>query len=367
MSKIICDICGTTYQDTAPCCPICGCTRDAAASLLGDELLGEEIMDEPRGRGGHFTASKKKKEIFDFDEVNTRQSAPPREDEDDLGEEPEYDEGPQHNTAAVILLTALIAVLLLAAGYLVVRYFLPGRGNDANTPASETQTMSSEETTNSVPCTNLVLMSGEAKLYSNGAQYLINVAPQPADTTDKLIYRSADESVATVDENGMITAMGEGTTEIYILCGTQEVRCPVTCSFEPETEATEAPTETQAVPAETDENGETVATEAAAEGETTDGTEATDASAETTEATKAPTDSDVKLKLKKSDIMLGIGYEFQLLLDCKLEQNAVEWSSEHPDIVSVDEEGNVKALRYGTTSVTAKYGDQEVSCIVRCR
>ena len=201
MSKIICDICGTTYQDTAPCCPICGCTRDAAASLLGDELLGEEIMDEPRGRGGHFTASKKKKEIFDFDEVNTRQSAPPREDEDDLGEEPEYDEGPQHNTAAVILLTALIAVLLLAAGYLVVRYFLPGRGNDANTPASETQTMSSEETTNSVPCTNLVLMSGEAKLYSNGAQYLINVAPQPADTTDKLIYRSADESVATVDEN----------------------------------------------------------------------------------------------------------------------------------------------------------------------
>ena len=64
MSKIICDICGTTYQDTAPCCPICGCTRDAADSLLGDELLGEEIMDEPRGRGGHFTASKKKKEIL---------------------------------------------------------------------------------------------------------------------------------------------------------------------------------------------------------------------------------------------------------------------------------------------------------------
>ena len=48
MSKIICDICGTTYQDTADCCPICGCTRDAAAALLGDDLLEEETVEEPK-------------------------------------------------------------------------------------------------------------------------------------------------------------------------------------------------------------------------------------------------------------------------------------------------------------------------------
>ncbi len=60
MSKIICDICGTTYPDTADQCPICGCARDAAADLLGDELLMEQVDEEPHGRGGRFTAAKKR-------------------------------------------------------------------------------------------------------------------------------------------------------------------------------------------------------------------------------------------------------------------------------------------------------------------
>jgi len=42
MSKVICDICGTSYQDTAECCPICGCSRDAAEDLLAGGILAEE-------------------------------------------------------------------------------------------------------------------------------------------------------------------------------------------------------------------------------------------------------------------------------------------------------------------------------------
>ena len=62
MSKIICDICGTTYPDTAEQCPICGCPRDAALDLLGDDLLLDSAEDSSRGKGGRFTP-KKKKEI----------------------------------------------------------------------------------------------------------------------------------------------------------------------------------------------------------------------------------------------------------------------------------------------------------------
>ena len=36
------------------------------------------------------------------------------------------------------------------------------------------------------------------------------------------------------------------------------------------------------------------------------------------------------------------------------------------DIVTVDDSGNVTAIKEGTTSISAKYGDQEVNCIVRC-
>ena len=41
MSKIICEICGTTYQETADCCPICGCARGAAEDLLNEDVLAE--------------------------------------------------------------------------------------------------------------------------------------------------------------------------------------------------------------------------------------------------------------------------------------------------------------------------------------
>ena len=43
MSKIVCDICGTAYPETAEACPICGCTKEAGAALLADELLEEEV------------------------------------------------------------------------------------------------------------------------------------------------------------------------------------------------------------------------------------------------------------------------------------------------------------------------------------
>lgn len=357
MSKIICDICGTTYPDTAKCCPICGCTRDDAAALLGGELT-DEITDEPKGRGGHFSPAKKRKEIFDFDEVNPpktgagasggQASAPKREAP--MDEEEPYDEEPRHNTGVVILLTALIAVLLLAAGFLFVRYFLPGMKDGESSVKSTSPESSESAVTEEIPCQNLVLLSGEAKLYSEGGLHAINVFAQPENTTDKITFRSADESVATVDETGLVTAVGQGTTEIHITCGDQEEICPVTVTFEEETTAAT--------------EGETTAP---AEGETTAPAEGgEDGAAETTETTAATTNPDVKLKLKKKDISLGVYYEFQLLLDCKLEQNAVQWSSEHPNIASVDAEGNVKALKKGTTSITAKYGDQEVSCIVRC-
>ena len=64
--------------------------------------------------------------------------------------------------------------------------------------------------------------------------------------------------------------------------------------------------------------------------------------------------------------MLGVYYQFTLELDCGLEQNQVEWSSEHPHIATVDENGVVTAVKSGTTAIIAKYGDQQVQCIVRC-
>lgn len=351
MSKIICDICGTSYQDTAECCPICGCTRDAAASLLGEEAVLEEIVEETTEKPGHFTP--KKKEIFDFDEVNAdpedEDDEEEDEEDDDYDEEEDEEEAPRHNTLVVILLTVLIAGLLLAAGFIFFRYFLPNMDKDepaANTAAPVAQTTLAT-TDAAIPCEALATASATKATLVPGGNFLINVIPTPVDTTDKILYVSADESIATVSEDGKVTAVSEGTTKIFISCGVQSMECEIEVKAEVET----VPPTTEAVVVET-----TPAVE------TTPVTETVPA----TEPAADPGLKNVVLMLKKTDIRLGVYYKFTLELDCDLEQNEVQWTSEHPHIATVDENGVVTAVKYGTTIVTAKYGDQEVQCWIRC-
>ena len=54
MGKIICDICGTSYPDTAQQCPICGCTREAAAQMLGEDFLLDETENVNLDRTNHL-------------------------------------------------------------------------------------------------------------------------------------------------------------------------------------------------------------------------------------------------------------------------------------------------------------------------
>lgn len=343
MDKIICDICGTSYQESAECCPICGCSKDSVADLLSDEVVVEETAE-----AAETSAASKKKEIFDFDEVN----APPVEydeddddddededDDDDYDEEDDEDDEPRHNTFVVILLTILIFALLAAAGFIFVRYFLPNMTEKETVPTTvATQSVETTAATEAtVPCEYLSMTNvGKAELNEVGQLFLLHVQPNPENTTDKIVYTSGDEAVATVTEDGKVTAVGEGETVIYISCGKNSLECPVVVKYVEETvpPTTEAPVVEETVPA----------TEAAAPG----------------------VNSDVTLKLKKSDVKLGVYYYFTLELDCELEPSQVEWSSEHPHIAKVDENGVVTALQNGTTAIIAKYGDQQVQCIVRC-
>lgn len=353
MSKIVCEICGTTYQETAECCPICGCSGGSAADLLGDELLMEEAIEETNA------ASRKRKQIFDYDEVNTRKLEETSEvevEEEDYDDDEEEEEAPRHNTFVVILLTVLIAGLLAAAGFIFVRYFLPNMGGGeqetvpATTVAQAEQTQAPTELR--IPCDTIILHSSkQADLSQPGFSHLINVSVSPEDTTDVLSFVSADQSVATVSEDGKITAVGEGETIVTISCGNFQMYVNVVCDF---TQETEPATEETADPtAET--------TEETAGEESDEGTDETQAA---TEGNKE-VDPSIKLKLKKSDISLGLYYQFTLELDCSLDPSDVEWSSEHSYIAKVDENGVVTAVKKGTTDIIVKYGDQEVRCKVR--
>ena len=60
MNKVICDICGTSYPDTATNCPICGFERDQKLSVLDEDIfLEEETVEEAPAavKGGRFSHS----------------------------------------------------------------------------------------------------------------------------------------------------------------------------------------------------------------------------------------------------------------------------------------------------------------------
>ena len=71
--------------------------------------------------------------------------------------------------------------------------------------------------------------------------HLLNIQILPEGTTDTIMYVSSNEAVATVNEEGRITAVAEGSVVITVVCGEQQLECNVVCNFSAE-EATEAPT-----------------------------------------------------------------------------------------------------------------------------
>ena len=78
-----------------------------------------------------------------------------------------------------------------------------------------------------VPATDVTL-SESSLVLDVGETAQLTAAVVPEGTTDKLVWSSADESVATVDANGLVTAVGPGRTVITAAAGSVSAECSVT-------------------------------------------------------------------------------------------------------------------------------------------
>lgn len=332
MDKVICDICGTAYPENARQCPICGYSRGM------DEFLPENLpvpaqSPAPRKvKGGRFSQKNVRRRTggADFPQEDILPEA--------AQEEPPQASG-RSNAALVILLLVLILAMLTGAAFLFIRFFLPNIGSGETVPDDPEEFVewdtedTSQETTEepTIPCESLELLSErEVTLEGIGKYYLMNVEYAPLDTTDTLTYTSNDETVAVVNNEGRVETTGEGTATITAICGARQVSFLLNCVL---------PTE---------------------ESETTEATEATE------ETTQAPTLLDIELYLDKSDFTLSYrGDSYQLQFNPELSGEDITWESLNPNIARV-ENGRVTCVSYGTTRVIARYGEQEVECIVRC-
>lgn len=284
MSKIICDVCGSRYPDTSAQCPICGCANNKAAKAPQEPQEPAVKVDLPQRAstpGGRFSKANvsKRNQGKTFTEepaprVKQKKPQPkPQVQEDyDFEEEFEEESGKKRGGFVNVLLVILIIALLGVCAYLFIQFFMPSFfGSDPVIAPAEPTVAATEAPTEApaptlppmIPCEKLVLEEKTITLLEAGQVQPLNIQVVPENSTDGLIYISSNEEVATVDEQGNVTAVGEGSVVITAFCGAQQLECNVICNFsgvpvtEPVTESVdqpegEAPAATEA-PAQTGE------------------------------------------------------------------------------------------------------------------
>ena len=237
------------------------------------------------------------------------------------------------------------------------------------------------------------------ELVTNGENVKIleaKIVPEDA-TGVKLAYESSDEAVATVDENGMVTAVADGECVITAYVVSNEEKTPVDTEVADSKPVDAASTDGEAVssdatvsesassepvaedsePAESAETAESEQVfepleQETAESEETADTEVLDPDFATLmEDLKAETKVVVTTKvdavtLSQNEGILNVGKSVTLTATVTPEEIAadttVTWSSSDETVATVDESGKVTAVATGNATITATAGEESATC-----
>ena len=317
MSKIICDVCGTSYSETATHCPICGCVRPGEAVVVtGDTNDVEASVNGTYNyvKGGRFSKSNVKKHN---NGVPLRTVAA-KEGHQDSKSDTKKNEKP-FIIAVVALLLAIVAIVI----YIAVRFFALGGQSEPAPVVNETTTSSTtveqtETTILEIFCEELTLSKTTITFEEVDAAVLLSAVPSPADTTDMIFFYSEDETVAIVNEDGKVVAVGPGETVITVTCGNVTAQCNVICTFE-------------------------------------------DPNQETTEETF----STEELKFNREDFTMTNNGDTWKLYTGEIPADQITWTSDDEKVATI-KDGVVTAIGGGYTTVYGEYMGVKVSCIVRC-
>ena len=110
MGKVICEVCGTSYLETANQCPICGCVRSADATTVStaDSINASDSKTYTYVKGGRFSKANVKKRNH-AQQVASDSGRPPKEPDSPKPSGSKIDKG--LTIAVVVLLLAIIAVV----------------------------------------------------------------------------------------------------------------------------------------------------------------------------------------------------------------------------------------------------------------
>ena len=322
MEKIICDVCGTSYPETSLQCPICGCAKPETGKTAAAGEGAAETGKYTSVKGGRFSSKNVKKRLEASGRV-----APPEEPEEEE-EETVVAEKPGTSVGMVISVIALILAVCAAVVFIYVRYFEDPDAVDIPEPSEtngivETTTAAPTETTEPpyISCTGIELDTHSVTLEEEGANWLLHAKALPEDTQDELHFESKDPSVATVSQDGKITAVGNGRTAIVITCGSITAEFEVICKL---------PVETTVPP------------------------------------TTAPLHQNVRIN--KTDVTISVGETFELVLkDGKGDIMDVTWEASDAGVVNIS--GNkITGVKGGyRVDITCTFEGKVYTCVVRVK
>ena len=330
MSKVICEICGTAYPDTEKECPVCGFEKPETAEFVPDETAvgGGEMSGFVKG--GRFSKSN-----VDRKAVSPASSK--------AGAKGKRSKNSKSDIGLIIAAVLLLLSIICFGAHIYFTYFAYNTPPADDTLPLETTTQPSQQTLpaqtqgttdpEDLSCTGLTLYEQSVVLNEVGSEWLLNVVPTPANTTDEIIYASGDQNVAIVTADGKITAVANGETVITVTCGSASVECKVICQITEQT----GPEETEPEETEPEET----------EPKETDPVDIGD------------------FKLRKSDITFDGKGQTYTLYKGDIDVKDIKWTVGNSSVATV-KDGVVKAVGSGLTNVHAEYNGVKLSCVIRC-
>ena len=199
------------------------------------------------------------------------------------------------------------------------------------------------------------------------------------------VWKSSDESIATVDENGIITAVSAGTVKITATAGDVTATCSVTCeASQKETDTTEESKQgtlkfteyTETAQLGVNYDGEVVWTSSNPSVATVENglvTAVGNGSAVITavcgdKKAETPVEVEYHYYLDKTELSMLSGTKTQLAFTSSNNQKVYNtlavWTSSDESIFTVDSEGIITAVSEGTAKLTATAGDVSAVCTI---
>lgn len=323
-NKKVCSYCGTIYSAQMKKCPLCGSGEQEESEALDRLVFAQragkaekaEVRQTPEPVAPPEVANSQIPEEpseIELDQGRRASKMPkePREPKEPKekaprAEKPKKDRqnAPKESMPKAVAVTCVVFLCLSLAAmtwYILAQWFPDTIPFPTPKPAATEESGQPDaiDSTNSRECWYLNCDVEKLTLSHEGAAKPLQIDVQPEDCTDALQFVSADETVAKVDQNGIVTAVGDGQTNVTITCGALSIDVTVICDFSARIELSQSEVEFTSL------------------------------------------EETVQLQLRN----LG-------------ESDVVTWKSSDEKVATVDDNGNVKPVGDGVCTVTAEMDGQ---------